>query len=97
MTVYAITYRYTEDAAGRNTHRASHKEFLAALGEKGILRVSGPFGADETPGALLLVSAESKDAALVATKEDPFQRNGLVAEVTVQEWIPMTGPLAGDF
>jgi uncharacterized protein YciI len=97
LSVFALTYIYTDDTAGREAHRPKHKEVLGTLGEKGLLRVSGPFGSEETPGALLLVRADSKEEALALTEQDPFRTNGLVSSVTAQEWIPMTGPLAEKF
>jgi uncharacterized protein YciI len=94
MPVFAVTYAYTHDNAGRDIHRPAHKEFLGGLGRRGINRVSGPFGPDETPGALILIKADSKEEALAATEQDPFRVNGLVASVSAREWIPMMGPLA---
>lgn len=97
MSVFALTYIYTEDVAGRDIHRPKHKEVLGGLAEQGILRASGPFGPEETPGALIFVRADTKEEALDVTKQDPFRVNGLVSSVTAQEWIPMTGPLANKF
>ncbi|GAA1626607.1 YciI family protein [Georgenia ruanii] len=97
MPVFALTYTYTNDTAGRDAYRPKHKELLGGLAEKGILRASGPFGPEETPGALLLVRADSKEEALTLTQQDPFRVNGFVSSVTAQEWIPMTGPLADEF
>lgn len=96
MAFYAVTYRYTDDSAGRDRHRPAHKVFLSELGDRGINMCSGPFGPEDAPGALLLISANSRDEAVACTEDDPFRRHGLVAEVTVREWIPMLGRLAGE-
>ncbi|MEB3370485.1 YciI family protein [Saccharopolyspora mangrovi] len=96
MAVYAVTYHYTDDSAGRDEHRSAHKEFLSELGRRGINMCSGPFGPQEAAGALLLISATSRDEAVACTEEDPFRRHGLVAEVTVREWVPLLGRLAGE-
>lgn len=95
MSVYAVVYTYSADSAGREEHRPAHKRFLDKLGEQGGNICSGPFGPEETPGALLLLRAESREHALALTDGDPFRVHGLVADVRAQEWIPMLGHLAG--
>ncbi|MER5181246.1 YciI family protein [Streptomyces sp. NPDC002896] len=94
MPVFAVTYTYTDDTAGRDEHRPAHKEYLNSLAVQGVNLCSGPFGADETPGALLLISAATKADALDATEGDPFRRQGLVADVSARAWTPMLGRLA---
>jgi uncharacterized protein YciI len=97
MPVFAVTYRYTDDADARSAIRPSHREYLRGLAEQGVLVVSGPYAATEAPGALLLFRAGSKDEALAATAQDPFRVEGVVSEVTVTEWEPASGPLAEHF
>lgn len=94
VPVFAVVYRYTDDAAGRDEHRPAHKYFLEGLGHAGINLCSGTFAPGEQPGALILVRAASKDEALASTEQDPFRVNGLVSDVSAQEWIPMLGELA---
>ncbi|MFB8025437.1 MULTISPECIES: YciI family protein [unclassified Streptomyces] len=94
MPVFAVIYTYTEDTAGRDEHRPAHREYLTALGERGVNLCSGPFGPLESPGALLLIRADTKQEALRHTADDPFRLRGLVSEVSAQEWIPVLGPLA---
>ncbi|MEU8484795.1 MULTISPECIES: YciI family protein [unclassified Streptomyces] len=94
MPIYAVTYTYTDDSAARDAVRPAHREFLGALVEQGINLVSGPFAAGEAPGALLLFRAADKQAALAVTETDPFRVQGLVSDVSVQEWTPVIGPLA---
>ncbi|WP_406109595.1 YciI family protein [Streptomyces sp. NBC_01003] len=94
MPIYAVTYTYTDDSAARGELHPAHREFLGTLVEQGINLVSGPFVAGEAPGALLLFRAADKQAALAATDKDPFRVQGLVRDVSVQEWKPVLGPLA---
>lgn len=95
MAVYAITYVYAENSdAGRDKFRPDHKQHISSLADQGVVLMSGPLGAGETPGALIVVQAESKPAALALTDDDPFRRNDLVASVSAVEWIPMLGRLA---
>lgn len=97
MAIYAVTYYYTDDPDGRDTHRAAHRAYMASLGERGANVVSGPFGAGERPGALFLVRGADRDEVVAAFAQDPFQVNGLVETVSVVEWIPMSGELAPRF
>ncbi|MEU0126761.1 YciI family protein [Streptomyces sp. NPDC006289] len=94
MPVFAVTYTYTDDTEARDRHRPAHREFLGALGDRGINLCSGPFGPEEAAGALVLIRADSKEAALGYTDADPFRVNGVVSAVDAREWIPVLGPLA---
>ncbi|MDT0441443.1 YciI family protein [Streptomyces johnsoniae] len=96
MPVFAVTYTYVDDAAALDRHRPVHRDYLRGLVERGVNLSSGPWGADERPGALLLIRADTKDAALACTEQDPFRVAGLVAEVTATEWRPVMGRLAED-
>ena len=98
MAVFAVTYTYADDsAAARDEHRPAHREYLGGLSEQGVNLCSGPFGPEEAPGALLLLRADSKEAAVAHTEKDPFRVQSLVSEVSAQEWVPVLGPLAEHF
>jgi uncharacterized protein YciI len=94
MAVFAISYVYTDDPAGRDQHRPAHKDYISGLADQGVVLISGPLGSDETPGALIVVQADAKDDALALTEADPFRANGQVSTASVVEWIPMLGRLA---
>lgn len=94
MALFAVTYTYTDDDAGRDEHRPAHREYLGGLAERGINLGSGPFGADDVPGALILLRADSRDEAVRLTENDPMRIHGLIAEVDVREWTPVLGRLA---
>jgi uncharacterized protein len=97
MPVFAVTYRYTDDAEKRTAVRPTHREYLRGLAEQGLLLVSGPYAASEDAGALLIYQAGTKDEVLTAVEKDPFSTEGLVAGATVTEWDPVSGPLAQYF
>jgi uncharacterized protein len=97
VTVFAVTYRYTDDAAARDEHRSEHRDYLRGLADRGIVAVSGPYAADEQPGALLLFKASSRGEVVELTGQDPFNVRGLISEITVTEWEPLIGPLAKEF
>jgi uncharacterized protein len=94
MNVYAITYVYARDSGvARDRVRPAHREHLEALCADGAVLVSGPLPAtDDAPdGALIVVRAPSAGAATALLDTDPFRREGLVAEVSVREWVPVIG------
>jgi uncharacterized protein YciI len=98
LAVYAVTYTYAENSAdARDQHRPAHRAYLDELSTQGVNLVSGPFGAEDAPGALLLFRADSAKEVLAYTEPDPFRVEGLVSDVSVREWIPVLGPLAKEF
>ncbi len=93
MAVFAVEYTYTEDADRVAQHRPEHREHLAELHREGTLLLSGPLS--DGPGALLIVRADSADAALAALGGDPFQRERLIVDRSVREWDVVIGELPG--
>lgn len=91
MTTYAIQYTYGDDAALADAHRPEHREFLRSLHERGPLLLSGPLGG--RPGGLLVLEAESEEAALELLAEDPFLREGVIVEREAREWNVVIGEL----
>jgi hypothetical protein len=61
------------------------------------LLVSGPFGPDEAPGALLLFRADDKAHVDALVEKDPFTLSGVIAETDSTEWEPVIGPLLPGF
>lgn len=92
MSIFAVTYRYTDDTAARDTFRAEHREFLNS---SGWTLLSGPL--TDPAGALIVVAADSAEAAGRALDADPFAREGLVAERTIRAFDPVGGELASAF
>ncbi|WP_018157741.1 YciI family protein [Demetria terragena] len=88
MAIYSVEYRYTDDSAGRDTHRPEHRAYLDA--QEGLL-ISGPFR-DEPAGALILLRAENVEEVERILAGDPFQREGLVASQTIRDFNPVLGP-----
>ena len=70
----------------RMDNRPEHLKFLAALGDK--LKFAGPFlGVDEKPtGSLLMLEAESLEAATALAAEDPYAKAALFSHVAVARW-----------
>jgi uncharacterized protein YciI len=94
MPAFATTYRYVADSdAARDASRPAHREYLAGLTERGALLISGPY-VGGPGGALLVFEAATEAEAVALTDADPFVLEGLVAEVSVREWQPVSGRLA---
>ena len=93
MTVYAVTYRYSDDVATRDALRPEHRDYLRGLADEGLLLVSGPFGPDEPAGALLLFRTDTSEQVATLVEKDPVLPSGVIAEWTAAEWEPVIGPL----
>ncbi|MBY4129072.1 hypothetical protein HQO83_11795 [Rhodococcus fascians] len=90
MPLIAVNYTYSPSTtAGRDTHRAAHRAWLADLLDQKTLVSSGPYA--DGSGALLLV--EGPDAASVETlfAQDPFAIENLIESATFDEWTPVMG------
>ncbi|QCB96420.1 hypothetical protein E5206_05335 [Arthrobacter sp. PAMC25564] len=87
MATFAVTYDYSPaTSVDRDQHRPSHVEFLKTQFDGGRLVKSGPFGPDENPGALLIITGESKEEVEALMDQDPFFRNNLIEERNIRQW-----------
>jgi uncharacterized protein YciI len=94
MALYAITYTYDTSRLDEIARlRPEHRAHLGALHRAGVDLASGPW-TDGAPGALLLIRAESAQAALEAVAEDPFHVAGLITRREARGWDPVVGDLA---
>ena len=93
MTIFAVTYRYSDDVETRDRLRPEHRYYLRGLADQGSLLLSGPHGPDEAPGALLLFRGDDKEQIAELVAKDPFMPSGVIAETTTTEWEPVIGPL----
>ncbi len=68
--------------------RPDHLAYLNALNAEGKLAFAGPFlGDDGKPtGSLVVVKAETIEAAREIAANDPYAKAGLFAEVEVKAW-----------
>lgn len=87
MSIYTVEYTYTDDDAGRDQYRPEHREYLGSL--EGLL-LSGPYR-DLPAGALLVFRADDEQAVVALLDQDPFHRQGLIAERTIREYEPVLG------
>jgi len=91
MALYAVIYRYADDAAALDEHRPSHRDHLRKLYEAGQLLVSGPLAEGGGPGALLIFRAESAEQVAQWLDGDPFTVLGLIVEREIRAWNPAFG------
>jgi uncharacterized protein len=93
MRTFAISYRYTDDRARLERLLPAHRAYVAELADRGLVLMSGPLGADESPGALFIVAAGSRAEAESFAARDPLVGGGPVSETTIVEWVPKLGRL----
>lgn len=83
------------DGEGWGQHVAAHVAFLKRLIDAGRILVSGPVsGLGKRAGFIIMTVATIADARALI-EQDPFAVEGLIDELTIVEWTPMFGSLAG--
>ena len=86
--LFAIICTDKEDGLElRMATRPAHLEHLQALGDR--LKIAGPFTTDDgaqPKGSLLVVEADSIDAARAIADQDPYAKAGVFASVEVCAW-----------
>ncbi|MBY5824948.1 YciI-like protein [Rhizobium leguminosarum] len=68
--------------------RPTHIEYLNNLNAEGTLKIAGPFLDDDGKpcGSLIMVEAESKEAARALADADPYAKAGLFESVDVKAY-----------
>ena len=68
--------------------RPTHIEHLNKLNAEGTLKIAGPFLDDDGKpcGSLIIIEAESKEAARALADADPYAKAGLFESVEVQAY-----------
>lgn len=90
MPVYAITYEHPNES-GWQKHLMPHITWLQNRLKDGSLLASGPFTGNPSRAAMLIMSAPDRAAIDALIASDPFKVEGLVENMTVQEWDPIFG------
>ncbi len=86
MTTIAVRYLYDQTADERRAqYREIHRDFLRTLLSEGIVLASG--AVSEPKGALIILAADSPQAALDILTDDPFlTAGGIIVERSAQVW-----------
>ncbi|MEZ5087371.1 MAG: YciI family protein [Tessaracoccus sp.] len=92
MDYYAVTYVYREDKESLDRIRPEHRAFLGALPQ---LVASGPLPETSPSRALLILRGENAEEIEKALDADPFRKADLIAERSVEKWLPVIGVFAG--
>ena len=83
------------DGEGWGQHVAAHVAFLQRLVAAGQIRASGPLTGLGKRAGFIIMTVASVDEARKLIEQDPFHREGLIDDLTILEWNPMFGSLAG--
>jgi uncharacterized protein YciI len=87
--LYVVTCTDRPDGlALRQANRPEHLDYLNSLGEAVVL--AGPFLDPESEtmnGSLIVIEAESLEAARALAAGDPFAKAGLFATVEIRPWV----------
>jgi uncharacterized protein YciI len=84
---FAAIIEYAQDKAKIAEVRPVHRQYLAALKEKGQLAASGPFTDDS--GALIVYEAATAAEAEQLLRADPFNQNGIFVKYVLRPWNPV--------
>lgn len=97
MSFFAVIYDYPTDTTRQDEVRPAHLAYLRGRIEAGELLVSGPWGADDAPGGLLIYSVSDRNAVQAIVDGDPFVQQKVVLSAGIREWLPVAGPVAKAF
>jgi uncharacterized protein YciI len=61
-----------------------HARFMDALFDAGTVIIAGPFA--DRSGSMVILAAESPDAALTIFREDPWAHQDILVAVEAKEW-----------
>jgi uncharacterized protein YciI len=88
MPLFAIicTDKPVEGLELRKKNREKHLQWLADLGN--VVKAAGPFldDAGNPSGSLIIIEAESLEAAQQIADQDPYRHAGVFAQVEIRPW-----------
>jgi uncharacterized protein len=86
---YAVELAFDPAKSERRLElRPAHRQVLAGLFEKGILKMSGPW--EDDSGALLIVDTDAEGIERILADDPYFEAPG-VTVVAVRRWQPIMG------
>ena len=94
MAYFLVTMTHP-DGEGWAQHVRAHVDYLLGLIEDGRIRASGPATGLGKRAGFILMTVDSLEEAHRLVAADPFAIEGLIDELTILEWNPMFGSLAG--
>jgi uncharacterized protein YciI len=93
VAAFIATYTYAEDSAERRSGRLDdHLAFIDTLEADGVLQLVGKVE-DAVVDIVLVLRADSLEAARAALDADPYREIGAIETVTVHAWNAKRGVL----
>ena len=89
MPLYCITYEHPDEEGWRE-HVMPHVSWLQDRLRDGSLLASGPLAGAGPKAALLVMQADDRSMLDRLIASDPFAVHGLIANMTVREWDPIS-------
>lgn len=86
MPLFALVYRYVEDADFVARHRPEHRAYLRQLADAGDLVLAGPLGEPGPPSGLLIFDVASAERVEALADNDPFHASRVIEERSVRPW-----------
>ncbi|SDP81986.1 hypothetical protein SAMN04487905_109242 [Actinopolyspora xinjiangensis] len=93
MPTFVVNIRYSDDRELLERVRSAHRDYSKDLADRGVLLSGGPF-ADGDGGMLVYETTDRAELDRILA-EDPYAKEGVLAETTVREWKPLTGSWLG--
>ena len=90
MPLYVVTYEHPDEDGWRK-HLMPHIAWLQERLKEGSLLASGPLSDRAVRPALLILSAPDRPTLDRVIASDPFAIEGLIENITIQEWDPIFG------
>ena len=90
MPLYSVTYEHP-DEDGWKQHVTAHVGWLQERLKDGSLLASGPFTNPDIKAALLIMCAPDRPTLDSLISSDPFAKEGLIENMTIEEWDPIFG------
>jgi len=88
---YALFYETVDNYLERRApHREEHLAYATAAHARGELVLGGAFD-EPADGALLIFAGDTPAVAEEFARNDPYVRNGCIAEWKVRPWVVVIG------
>ncbi|MHC1481314.1 YciI family protein [Frateuria aurantia] len=95
MPLYLVRMEHP-DGDRWNQHVLEHVLYLKSLIEQGHLLASGPLKETPRRAGFLILRAEHRQDAAALIQADPFAREDLISTLSIEQWDPLFGRLAGE-
>lgn len=95
MAFYTVRMAHP-DGPEWNRYVLEHVRYLLTLVEAGKLKASGPLKGTPLRAGFLIFVADSRAEVEKMVADDPFAREDLITELSIEEWDPLFGAFADE-